>query len=83
VLSVFVGLLCSNASAGYGRAQRLYEFLEVLYPFLGTLSLFLASPGPGQDIADTLLGYLRVRNQNVLEDVGAGVQVIANALVRP
>jgi hypothetical protein len=57
LLHKFLECLCLTASAGYGRAARLSvfqellreleehlsEFLEVLYPFLATLSLFLAS----------------------------------------
>jgi hypothetical protein len=34
---VFVGTLCSNASAGYGRAQRLCEWVGILSVFVGTL----------------------------------------------
>jgi hypothetical protein len=30
-----------------------------------------------------LLGYLRVRNDDVLEDLEAPAQIIANALARP
>jgi hypothetical protein len=36
MLSVFLGMLCSIESAGRGRAEPLYEFVEVPYPFLGT-----------------------------------------------
>jgi hypothetical protein len=40
MLHAFVGLLCSSASAGHGRAQRLYAFLAMLRPFLAMLCLF-------------------------------------------
>jgi hypothetical protein len=40
MLHAFVGLLCSNASAGHGRAQRLYALLAMLRPFLAMLCLF-------------------------------------------
>jgi hypothetical protein len=37
MLSVFLRLLCLNAAAGHGRAQRLREFVEMLSVFLGML----------------------------------------------
>ena len=53
-LSEFLARLCSTASAGHGRAERLYEFFEVL-------SLFLASRrhegDPVTEVAPTRMGH--------------------------
>jgi hypothetical protein len=60
-LSEFLERLCLTASAGHGRAERLYEFFEVLSLFLATLSLFLASRrqegDPVTEIAPTRMGH--------------------------
>jgi hypothetical protein len=39
-----------TASAGYGRAQRVHEFVQVPYPSVGTLSFVLASGHQGRHV---------------------------------